>query len=328
MTSALVTGSTGFVGSFLVEELLDHGRDVSCVIRSSSDLRWLKEKPVDFVNWDLVNGSPPLDQLSGVEEVYHVAGLVSTRDVNKFYRVNAETVPPLIDTLFRADAPLRRFVQISSLAAAGPAYDRTPRNESEPCNPVSHYGKSKREGEVNLKNSIGDVPYTIIRPPVVVGPRDEMILDMVEMVTNRFVPRFGRNKRYSFVYVRDLVRGIRQAAEAPEARNNTYFLSHADSVSWTTFIESIGEELGIDPVLVPLPDRFASVLATVSEYLSDVPGMSESFNVDKARELQQPSWLCSPEKAERELGFHAQYDFQDTVRETVGWYRNSGWLPS
>jgi nucleoside-diphosphate-sugar epimerase len=328
MTSALVTGSTGFVGSFLVEELLANGRDVSCVIRQSSDLQWLRDQPVNFIRWDLVNGSPPVKQIEGIDEVYHVAGLTTASQEEAFYRVNRDAVRNLIDALHEANVTPERFLLVSSLAAAGPSVDRTPRTEDEPCEPVSHYGKSKREGEIVLQRNAGDIPYTIIRPPVVIGPRDEMVLDMVEMVTNGVVPKFGRYKTYSFIFVLDLVRGILEAVESDEAVDETFFLSHPETVTWTSFMQHIGDALDMDPMMLSLPDTMASLIAGLSERLGGLPGVKESFTRDKAVELQQPSWVCTADKAKKAFGFEAEYDFASTAELTIEWYQQHGWIPA
>ncbi len=326
MTSALVTGSTGFVGSFLVEELLAHGRDVSCVIRRSSNLRWLRDKPVDFLQWDLVDAATPSQGLDEFDEVYHVAGLTTASNEDAFYRVNRDAVRNLLDAFQVSDEQPDRFVLVSSLAASGPATDRVPKTEEDACEPISHYGKSKREGEVVLKRNAGDIPYTIIRPPVVIGPRDEMVLDMVEMVMNGVVPKFGRYKQYSFIFVLDLVRGIRKAADSDQTVDETYFLSHPDSVTWASFMQEIGEALEIDPFMLSLPDAMAPLIAGLSEKIGGLPGVKESFTPDKAQELIQPSWVCSSEKATGAFGFEAEYDFSRTARLTIEWYQKHGWI--
>ncbi len=326
MTSALVTGGTGFVGSFLVEELLANGRDVTCIIRKSSDLRWLRDLPVDYMTWDLVHDEPPIERLHDVDEVFHAAGLLTSTNEDAFYQVNSRTVSTLLSALHQAGVTPRRFLLVSSLAAAGPSFHRTPRIEGEPCLPVSHYGKSKREGEVRLQREAADIPYTIIRPPIVIGPRDEMVLDMVEMVTNWMVPRFGRYKKYSYVFVKDLVRGIRKAVEAETARDEIYFMSHHDNVEWEEFIRAIGEKLDVNPAVISVPDAVAPVLAYVSEHTDNLPGLKESFTRDKVREMQQPSWLCSSEKAEADVGFQPEHDIDAALDRTINWYRENGWL--
>jgi len=326
MTTALVTGASGFVGSFLVDQLLDRDREVRCVVRRSSNLRWLKGKPVDFLPWDLLQDPPPEDRLEDVEEVYHAAGLLTAHRKQSFFRVNALGVERLLNALHDAGAPVDRFLLVSSLAAAGPSPDRTVRRETQPCEPVSNYGKSKREGERRLLRSAGNYDYTIVRPPVIMGPRDQMMLDMVEMVQNDVVPKFGRYKKYSFIHVSDLVRGICRAVSSDRARNETYFLSHPDPIEWESFLREIGRVLGRDPMILPVPDRMATVLATVGQYVDGLPGLKESFTRDKALEMEQRAWLCSPEKARTHVDFQCSMDFDETVENTVRWYRNKGWL--
>ncbi len=326
MKKALVTGATGFVGSFLVEALLDRDRDVHCVVRRSSNLRWLKQLPVKFVTWDLVNDPPPREHLSDVNEVYHAAGVLSARSRDGFFRVNADGVEQLLDALHDANAPVERLVMISSLAAAGPARNRVPLTEDDPPDPVSNYGKSKREGERRLLRHANGYDYTIIRPPVIIGPRDEMVLDMVEMVDTGIVPKFGRYKTYSFIYVSDLVRGICRAMETDRARNEIYFLSHPEPVGWTEFLTEIGHALDRNPTVIPVPDHLATILATIGAYVDGIPGLKDSFTRDKALEMQQRAWLCSSKKARDHLNFQCSVDFENTIRNTIDWYRQNGWI--
>lgn len=327
MKKALVTGSTGFLGSFLVEELLENDRDVFCMVRQTSDLRWIRDLDVEYVPWDVTGGQPVPDVIGTMDEVYHAAGVVTAcGNTDLYYRVNAGGVKHMLDALHEKEAELDRFLLISSLAAAGPSRRREARLETDTCRPINHYGRSKRAGEKMLYAHRGSFPCTIIRPPIIIGPRDEMVLDIIRLVENGIFPVIGRKKKYSFICVHDLVKGIRQAADAEMGKNRTYFLSHPDPVPWEELATQIGEHLHIDPTLVPLPNKTADLLGFLGSYASFVPGLPETLTPDKAKELKQASWICSPARAREELGFSCSYDLERTLSETIDWYDRMGWI--
>ncbi len=323
----LVTGATGFVGSFLVEELVETDREVHCMIRRTSDLRWLRDLPVEFITWDLLGDEPPPPVFSDIQEVFHLAGLITSTSRDQFFRVNAGGVQNLLQALHHEDASVERFIHVSSLAASGPSRDRKPLSETDDCRPVSFYGKSKREGELRLLRNRNGYPYTIVRPPIVIGPRDTMVLDLMEMTCRDVVPKFGRYKKFSFVFVKDLVEALITAAETEKAENRTYNIAHPEPFEWEEFVDAVCEGTGRDPDIVSVPEGLLFVAAYLAETISDIPGIPGSMTRDKAVEMTQPAWISDTKRAREELGFRCSHDFQETIQTTVSWYRDQGWLP-
>src|SRR5688572_3209853 len=111
MPRALVTGATGFVGSHLVDLLLERGWDVALTLRASSQLHWLEGKTFERVDVDF---SKPF-VLPEVDVLFHVAGAIFADSLQEYLRANRD----LSEKVFEA-ARCRRFVQVSSLAAQGP----------------------------------------------------------------------------------------------------------------------------------------------------------------------------------------------------------------
>src|SRR3982751_2264108 len=215
MATALVTGATGFVGSHLVDVLLEKGWKVAALVRRSSNLRWIEGKPVERVD-------PDASPLPDCDVLYHVAGLIRADTWPEYLAGNRD----LAVKIFQA-ARTRRFVHVSSLAAAGPgeAVD-----ETMPCVPISLYGRSKREGEEAVWRLRERLPVTVIRPPVVYGPRDFGLFDLYKTVSKGLRPEIGGPKRISIVHVRDLVEGMLRAAESPAGAGRVFYLANEEAV--------------------------------------------------------------------------------------------------
>src|SRR4051812_9915057 len=173
---ALVTGANGFVGSFLTEHLTVSGDDVRALVRRGADDRWLFGTKATVVNGDLGDATALAAAMDGVEVVFHVAGLTKSARPEPFFAVNERGTALLMDVAARAKSPSGEppiVLVVSSLAAAGPSpFPDAPRDEQEPPAPVSTYGRSKLAGERAARARASRVPLTIVRPPIVYGPRD------------------------------------------------------------------------------------------------------------------------------------------------------------
>jgi nucleoside-diphosphate-sugar epimerase len=136
-----VTGGTGFVGAHLVATLLAQGDAVTCLVRTPAKARALGWTNVRLVQGDLDDGRALRDGCAGAEVIYHVAGRISARGLAEFMRANRDGTANLLEAA--AEDPPRRFVLVSSIAAAGPTHPGAPVDETRPPSPVTPYGQSK-----------------------------------------------------------------------------------------------------------------------------------------------------------------------------------------
>jgi dihydroflavonol-4-reductase len=311
MATALVTGATGFVGSHLVDVLLEKGWKVAALVRKSSNLRWIEGKPVERID-------PDASPLPDCDVLFHVAGVIRADTYAEYLVGNRD----LAVRIFQA-ARTRRYVHVSSLAAAGPgeAVD-----EATPCAPISLYGKSKREGEAAVWRLRERIPVTVIRPPVVYGPRDFGLFDLYKTVSKGLRPEIGGPKRISIVHVRDLVEGIVKAAESPAGANEVFYLANEETVEISEMMGLIQRSLGKRALRVGIPDRVVRFLGAVVEDAASLAGKRSMFGRDKALEMTQKSWCCSPAKAARLLGWRAGQPLERGMTEAVAWYRSQGLL--
>jgi dihydroflavonol-4-reductase len=325
MTRCLVTGATGFIGSHLVEALLARGHEVICTVRPTSDPRWIAGTGAEVQRVGLDDGEGLGRALRGVTHVYHVAGALGGARAAELLRVNRDLTRSLIAACAGCDRP-PRFLYVSSLAAAGPSPPGGAVSEEMPPRPVSPYGRSKLAGERAVAAFAGVVPATIVRPPVVYGPRDRGLLPVFRLLKLRLRPLIGRERRLSLIHVRDLVEGLMRAAETPGAVGHTYFITHPRPLTMEQVGETFARALGVRTVPVRVPDPLVWLAGALSEGAARLAGRPPVFNRAKAREMTRSSWVCDGSRARAELGFEAAIPHAQGIAETVRWYRVHRWL--
>ncbi len=319
----LITGATGFIGGHLADLLIAEGARVRLLVRDPR--RWLGAD-AELVKGDLDDREALRAAVRGVDHVYHVAGLTKARHVSEYLAVNHGGTVNVLEACRQENGSLERFLLVSSQAAAGPASNGVPVREDDHPQPSSVYGLSKLRSEQAAIGYRALFPVTIVRPPVVYGPRDRDTLMVFKAARWGISPRLGKNLQLSIVHVEDLVRGIRHACVDPRAENQTYFMANLDPVTIPAVTDPISRELGVRSFPLPLPAAPLVLLATLAELGSRLVGRSTPLTRDKVRDALQQRWLCDSSRADRELGWRAEIPLETGVRETARWYRAAGWL--
>lgn len=327
---AFVTGGTGFVGSHLVEELLERGYEVRCLVRS--DPKWLDGLPVETVRGDLFDAEALREGMRGVDVVHHVAGLTRAETQEALDRANVDGTLNVLDAVREAAPDVGAVVVTSSLAAVGPspvvAGRPRPLTEADPLRPITRYGRSKEKMEAAVQEHYRDLPVTIVRPPPVYGPREADIFTIIKAAAKqRVFPIVGEGHipQLSLVHVRDLVRGLADLAEAEATAGETYFVSSEAHYSWNEVRDAVLGALGRGALKVNVPRPFVGVVGMAAETVGKALGTYPPLNREKAREAKA-AWLCSPAKARRDVGYRQTVPLDEGMRETVAWYRAQGWL--
>ena len=318
---ALVTGATGFIGSFLVEALSRKGYEVTCLVRKRSNLRWLRHLRLQYLQADLADTDSYAGKLGEFEYIFHLAGLTKADSARDFYNANAECTQKLVAMAAEMNPDLKRFLHVSSLAAAGPSIDNRPLTEDDPSRPVSVYGKSKLEGEKAVLSCMGRLPITIVRPPAVYGPRDTDFFLVFKAVQNRLFPYWGKSS-YSLIYVEDLVQGMILAAEKEAAADKVYYLADSRIYTNDDILSVMSATLGRRAFRLRLPRTILPALAVLLQKIQK----KGIINPDKIQEIRYPHWTCDPTRAMKELGFHSETPLGEGFRETADWYRKEKWL--
>lgn len=322
---ALITGASGFIGSNLRSALLEAGADVVAIRRKTS--------PEPDEGRSVVADYADQEQLREVirEErpdwVFHVAGATNGVSYEDFQRANVMPTRNLLAAIEKEHPDVRRFVHVSSLASYGPAALGRPISEDAPRRPIEHYGRSKLEAEQVVEAMGSRVPWTIIRPSGVYGPRDaEFFILFREISKGRNVFYGNREREISVVYVDDCVRAMVDAALSADTVGRGYFLADGEPVTWEGFQSAIVEAVGRRPWNIDVPSFVLPIAAWGGEALAKIDGKPRLFNLQKKKMGEQDAWTCDSGAAVRDFGWTIQVDQQEGIRRSLDWYREHAWL--
>lgn len=322
---AFVTGGTGFIGSHLVEALLDSDQysEVRCLVRNKE--KWLNGLNYKKISGDLNNFKALSNGLENADVLFHVAAIVKAPTKKEFTRANVEATENLVRLAQKKG--VKNIVLLSSLAAAGPS-NGSPKTENDPMKPVSMYGQSKKEMEHRVKQiATKSDSIKIIRPPAVYGPREDQIFSFFKSCSRGICPIIGdgNNPRVSMVYVSDLVDGIVTAANITDTGIHTYFISGEGTHSWNEIRSVTSKVLGKRTIPLKIKPNLVKKAASVIENISSLFGIYPVVNKEKANELIL-EWTCSSQKAQNEIGYVPQTSLAEGISRTIHWYKIHNWL--
>lgn len=320
---ALVTGGTGFIGSHLIESLRRRGDDVTALVRSPARAAALARAGVRLVEGDL----DALDALrrasEGAEVVYHVAGRVAARDDAEFLRANRDGTANLLGAAAESGRP--RFVLVSSMAAGGPAARGTPLTGVEPPRPVTAYGRSKLAGEQVVR--AGALPWVILRPPMVYGPRDTEVLKLFKLARWGVAPVFGKgDQELSAIFGPDLAEALVAAGTSPDAIGKTYLPCHPEVFTSGALARQIGTAVGRDVLVLGVPEAIGRGLLAMIGGAAKLTGTASVLSSEKADEFFEEAWTGNPAAFMADTGWRPSADLTKGLAETMAWYRAEGWL--
>ena len=330
MPKILITGASGFIGSFIVEEALRRGWETWAAMRRSSSRQFLQDERIHFIELNLSNEQQLTEQLRGHEFDYvvHAAGVTKCIDQADFRRINTEGTQHLVRALIALGMPLRRFVFVSSLSVFGAIREQQPYEEireTDTPQPNTAYGRSKLEAEQWLEGV--NIPYVILRPTGVYGPRERDYFLMAKSIKQHSDFAVGYKRQdITFVYVDDVVQAVFLACEKGQT-GRKYFLSDGQVYQSSTFSDLIREELG-HPwwIRITAPIWVLRVVTFFGDLIGRMTGKISALNNDKYHILRQRNWRCDIEPARRELGYEPRVQLAEGVRRTIRWYKDNGWL--
>ncbi len=325
--TALVTGASGFVGSHLVDLLLDKGWNVRVLVRKTSSLKWLEGKNIEIHDCGFFDYEELKKAVSGVDYVFHVAGVVRAKTPKQFYRGNVETTKNLINAILETNTDIKRLLVVSSFAANGPAKDETGAKENDEPHPISQYGKSKLEEEKLVKQYFDKIPITIVRPPAVYGERETDIYIFFKTFKSGLMTMVGFDKKLvSLVHAEDLVNGIFLAATNEKSIGETYYVGSEKFYTWDEIGDATAKAFGKDAFRIRIPHIIVYIIGAIAQFFSLFSKRPATFNFEKAREFVQKYQICDTTKAVKELGYHQNVSLESGIKRTVEWYKEMKWL--
>ena len=345
----LVTGASGFIGSFLVEEALNQGFEVWAGVRGSSSRKYLQDSRIHFAQLDLQNPPKLGQQLvalrsemggKGWDYVVHAAGATKCLHRQDFFRTNTEGTKALVDALIANQMVPRRFVFLSSLSIFGairekPVRRATPDNPwvyapillSDEPKPNTAYGESKLAAEQYLMRT-ENFPYTILRPTGVYGPREKDYFLMAQSIKQHIDISAGLTpQEITFVYVADVVQAVFKSMTAQASEGKAYFLSDGEIYNSRRYSDLVQQNIGNPWVLhLSLPLFLLRAVCWVSGRISKLTGKMNALNDDKFHILAQRNWQCDIQPAIDDFGYAPEWPLDRGVGESIRWYRQEGWL--
>jgi len=325
MSKILVTGATGFVGSHLVEALVNRGEDVHCLVRSNSNLRWLKKLPINLIKGDCTNFSSLKSLPSDVEFVFHLAGLIKAKKKTAFYQVNYQGTVNLIKICLIKRWSLKRFIFVSTLAVHGSPSNSVIRSSDMP-NPLTHYAKSKWLAEQALLKVRNKLHVIIFRPTAVYGPRDRELLGYYRLIKMGWAPILNPSARLSLCYILDLIQALIKALKANVPFGSTFLISDGRAYTWSGVVKTVASLLGTSPHFIYFPKRLTSIVAIAAEAVAKISRQPIMFSRDKLKEILQNTWICDISNSIYNLAYQPSYSLKNGMAETISWYKAQGWL--
>ena len=328
---ALVTGSSGFIGSKLTTTLVNQGWSVKAGRRAKSKLHRLGQIDCELVPLDLQRSSDQeIDAaLADVSHVFHVAGLVCGT-LAQLHQVNTLGT----DRLFTQAAKLPKpptIILVSSAAAAGPADQQQPRSPSSAPQPISHYGRSKLAGERAAIRYATQIPLTIVRPGVVFGAGDTEFIRIIRaMYRMRVNAMIGKGTQpLSLIDVEDLVTILIRAAAAPERVEQAnsdgdsrdgigvYHAADPKPMSLIELGKTIRPLLGKRVFDLHLPIAAGYCVGATAEFFARLVGRSSTLSRDKITEASAPGWFLDVSKTIDQFAWQPSKSIEEHLALTV-----------
>ena len=319
MKNVLITGASGFIGSFLVEEALNRNWKVWAGIRQTSSKEYLNDERISFIDLFYSDKEKLIRQIENHRACYgkwdyiiHNAGVTKCIHSDDFEKVNYHFTRHLIEALKEAGAVPDQFILMSSLSATPPT--------------DTLYGKSKRKAEEFLELQT-NFPYLILRPTGVYGPRDKDYFLMLKSLKKGFKLFIGfKPKMLTFLYVKDLAKAAFLAAES-DFTHKIYTVSDGNTYSDKTYIQIAKKVLGKKRTLkLRVPLMLLKTASVLAELFSQISKKPSTLNRDKYKILKRRDWTCDISPIMQDLNFQAEYDLEQGIRECIAWYTNQGWL--
>ncbi len=328
--NVLITGGSGFIGGFLVEEAIKRRYNVFVTIRKTTNLLKLRDKNIRFIEIDFNNYKDIKKKLSiapSFKYIIHNAGITKAFKKKEYFEVNYENTKRFLNAIEETKRTPCKFIYMGSLAAYGPGDKRTtkPVYKTSIPKPVTEYGRSKLAAEKYIIEE-SKLPYLIFSPTAVYGPGEKDLFTTIKLINSGIDFKIGLKQQYfTFVYVKDLVKLVFDAMESSIV-NKEYFVSDGNLYTKDEFSRIIKKTLGAKALSVKVPVWFAIIVAAISEAIAGFSGKQSILNVEKIAELSARNLNCDIEDLKKDFNYQPEYDLYKGMIETVKWYKKEGWL--
>lgn len=322
----LVTGGTGFIGSHLCEALIQRGHHVTILVRPDDGPGWVDALPLSRAMGDITDKGSLAAAVSDVDWVFHLAAVLGAPDPQIYFRVNGDGTRNLANACLESPRPPKRFLLASSIAAMGPSGKHRTYDEETPCLPLSDYGKSKWQSEQELHRLDGRLPWTIVRLPLVFGPRSKGgLFPLLRMVNKGIKLRLGDGQT-NVAYVADIVDGMIAAIESNKTIRQTYLLGESPPYTWKEIMDAMAKSMNRRAISIWLPLHLLYLISPISMAIGWLRRRRPLLHLRNVAYLRHRYWRVDTLKAERDFGYVTRHRLADGLTQTTRWYADQGLL--
>lgn len=327
----LITGASGFIGSYLVESALKRNYQTVAAIRPTSNKQWLTDPSIHFLELDFKNDQT-LDhairefvaRFGRIDYVIHNAGVTRANKNEAYDQVNCDNTVRLVNALQRNQQVPEKFVLISSLAAYGPAKNAAPVKALDLKAPLTAYGRSKYKAETFLY-TLKDFPFVIINPTAVYGPKDKDVFFLINSIHKGFEVYIGNTKQLlSFVHASDLAEAIFIAMESDVVGKN-FLVSDQQVYTSKAFNQQVKTILQKKTVSIVMPLVLVRTVAVFAEMVGAISGKVPILNRERLKEFEAPNWAVDSSEISQ-LGYQPKFNLEEGLNDAIQWYKEQGWL--
>ena len=333
----LVTGASGFIGSHLVERLVNEGHKVSVLVRKKEmknipenrrdSIKLLNKLGVKFILGDLLDKDSLKKAIDKNQIIFHLGAIARPMAIPNelYFKVNEEGTRNLLEVCKKNK--IKKIVMMSSISAVGPSRDGKPINEDTECRPIDTYGWSKLAQEKVAKEYIDryKLHIVILRPPMVFGERDFEMLKLFNAVNKRFFPISSNNKCMEFLYVGNLVEACVLAMNKGKI-GEKYHISNGEHYSINEIIKSIekAENKKIIPIKLP---KFVFVIGGyILEWMGKLFNFHPPFKHDTINWMTAPQWYSDISKAREKLNYNPIFSLDEGTKRVAEYYKEKGFI--
>lgn len=322
----LLTGATGFVGRNALLSALPNAEAIFLPVRDAAKLRTqLAAEGLDPDHPKLHLMSPDPATWTAIRPNHAIlgAGILFARNREEYFTTNVNWT---LDVL-RALPPTCRTVVLSSQSAGGPTPDgRSARTEDDIDRPLTWYGESKLALENTIRSDFSDRSISILRPPMILGPRDAATLPLFRMAGNFLRIKPGlQTKSFSFIAVEDLVEAL-FAALAGEPAGQSLYVASTETITDRQLIAGAAAARRKRGTTLPIPLAAVRLLSAVVDAVPALRAQTPSLTCDRAREIWPDRWVVDGQKFSQHTGWQARRGLQETLQSTHDHYVREGLL--
>ena len=326
--AVLVTGATGFVGSWLVRRLVEQGEDVRILVRPSTSLEDLSNLPLVACPGDVTDRESLNRAVQDVDTVFHLAGVVGYTSAMRalMEKVNVDGTRNVVEAIANSRRPAK-LIYMSSVVAVGASFDGTPLNEDSAYN-VSHlnlgYFETKRAAEILVREACSQerLQAVMLNPSTIYGAGDaKKGSRKTQLKVARGQLPFYTSGGVSVVSVHDIVDAV--LAARTRGRSGERYILSGENITIKDLFHRIATLAGARPPAIYLPNSVVHLLGRFGDW-RERHGKSGPLSRENAWTALLFHWFDHA-KAERELGFRPRPADQ-ALKESVDWMKDKGML--